>query len=221
MTEGDEGVEPAPSASSPAVPADNSIGRLLALSDGVFAIAMTLLALDLKVPAIGNHPSDHQLRHALAQNSASYWAFLVSFLVVASYWGRHRVLMKSVDAAYPEIIRDTLVLLLLVAAIPFPASLIGNYGEVPFTLVVYGGINALATATLMVLSHDVRRLNVGGAAPGLRRNVVSWTNLFVFLLCIPGGYVLRGNGPWMLLLLGVPALAARLHRLLPRSRAAG
>ena len=59
FAEGDEPREPA---------SDNSLGRLLALSDGVFAIAMTLLALDLRLPDLGAHPSDAQLRHALGDD---------------------------------------------------------------------------------------------------------------------------------------------------------
>ena len=65
---------------------DNSLGRLLTLSDGIFAIAMTLLALDLEVPSgLGSHPSDFHLRQALGEHSGKYWAFLVSFYVVANY----------------------------------------------------------------------------------------------------------------------------------------
>ena len=56
IAEGDESNEPA---------SDNSIGRLLALSDGVFAIAMTLLALDLRLPDLGANPSDIGLLTAL------------------------------------------------------------------------------------------------------------------------------------------------------------
>ena len=69
---------------------DNSPGRLLALSDGVFAIAMTLLALDLRLPDLGTDPSDAQLRHALGDDWNGYLAFVISFYVVANYWGVHR-----------------------------------------------------------------------------------------------------------------------------------
>jgi uncharacterized membrane protein len=58
--EGDETVTAAGTAAE-----DNSLGRLLALSDGVFAIAMTLLALDLRVPDLGDPATDAQLRHAV------------------------------------------------------------------------------------------------------------------------------------------------------------
>jgi uncharacterized membrane protein len=55
---------------------DNSLGRLLALSAGIFAIAMILLALDLRVPDLDD-PTDAALRHALAHNSANYLSFLL------------------------------------------------------------------------------------------------------------------------------------------------
>ena len=185
-------------------PRDNSIARLLTLSDGVFAIAMTLLALDLKVPDLDD-PTDAHLRTALGQNSASYWAFLVSFFVVASYWGRHRRLMRSVEATHPALIRDTMFLLFFVAIMPFPASLIGKYGSLPVSLAVYGGVNALASITLMALSRDVRRLHVREEAmQDYSHDPAMWMNLVIFLLCIPGGYLLGRHGPWILALLALP-----------------
>ena len=137
---------------------DNSLGRLLALSDGVFAIAMTLLALDLTVPTdLDGHVTSQQLIHALAQHTDSYWSFLLSFYVIAIYWGGHRRLMRSVVVFNPNLVRDTVFLLLIVAAMPFPTSLLGQYGGTPFALALYGAFNALATLALILLTHDVRR----------------------------------------------------------------
>jgi uncharacterized membrane protein len=200
---------------------DNSAARLLTLSDGVFAIAMTLLALDLKVPADLGHPTDADLRHALAQNSGNYWAFLVSFFVVASYWGRHRQLMHAVETTHPALIRDTMFLLFFVAIMPFPASLIGNYGSTPIALAVYGGVNAAASIALMALSRDVRRLHLrDNATRDYSHDPTSWMNLVVFLLCIPGGYLLHRHGPWILLLLALPRIIVRGRWLRHRFRGA-
>lgn len=188
---------------------DNSLGRLLALSDGVFAIAMTLLALDLKVPDLGGNPTDAVLRHALSANAGTYGAFLLTFYVIAGYWTRHRRLMRSVVTTHPTLIRDTLVLLLLVAAMPFPASLLGRYGSEGTALALYGAANALATLTLIVLSSDVRRLQLSDGPLSARDDYAhrwsSWLNLIVFLLCLPAGYVLGHHGPYVLLLLAIPA----------------
>jgi uncharacterized membrane protein len=207
-------------ASQPDRPADNSLGRLLTLSDGIFAISMTLLALDLQVPNIGSHPSDESLRHALAANADSYWSFLLTFYVVAGYWRQHRRLMRSVVTTHPALIRDTLALLLLVAAMPFPASLLGRYGSEPIALAVYGGVNALATLSLIVASADVRRLGLAdrdlSATDDYARSQWGWLNFVVFMLCIPAGYVLGGKGPYVLVLLAVPEALTLMRRITRR-----
>ena len=200
-------------------PTDNSLGRLLTLSDGVFAIAMTLLALDLKVPDLGSHPGDPALRHALAANADSYWSYLLTFYVVSRYWGRHRRLMRSVVVVHPALIRDTLVLLVLIAAMPFPASLLGSYGGEPIALAIYGAVNALATLVLLLMSWDVRRLGLSRTRPEPRQehtNWLSWLNLVVFLLCLPAGYLVGSRGAFVLLLLAVPTRATQLAGLLRR-----
>jgi uncharacterized membrane protein len=184
---------------------DNSLGRLLTLSDGVFAIAMTLLALDLKVPPLSGHVTSQQLMHALAQHTDSYWSFILSFYVIAIYWGGHRRVMRSVVVFNSNLVRDTVFLLLIVAALPFPTSLLGQYGGTGFALALYGVFNALATLALILLTHDVRRCD-----PAARRAEApadktaaweGWLNLVVFLLCIPAGYLFGSNGPYVLLLL--------------------
>jgi uncharacterized membrane protein len=185
---------------------DNSLGRLLALSDGVFAIAMTLLALDLRPPSgLGDHVTSQQVIHALAQNTDSYWSFLLSFYVIAIYWGGHRRLMRSVVVFNPNLVRDTVFLLLIVAAMPFPTSLLGQYGGTPFALALYGAFNALATLALIALTYDVRRADrVARSAETPADKLAAWEgwlNLVVFLLCIPAGYLFGSNGPYVLLLL--------------------
>lgn len=204
------------------LPEDNSVGRLLTLSDGVFAIAMTLLALDLKVPSsLGNSPTDGALRHALENQSASYLSFLVSFYIIASYWRRHRHIIRSVITIGGTLIRDNLALLLVVAATPFPASLLGQYGSEPISLAIYGTVSAIATVLLLRLSYDVRRYGLADPADTARadfhRNWHSYYTLAVFLLCIPTGYMAGGHGPLILLLLLVPSrfilLESAVHHL--------
>jgi uncharacterized membrane protein len=185
---------------------DNSLGRLLSLSDGVFAISMTLLALNLQVPTgLSAHPTSQQLIQALAQHTDSYWSFILSFYVIAIYWGAHRRLMRSVTAFNLNLVRDTVFLLLIVAALPFPTSLLGKYGGTPFALALYGAINALAQLALIALTYDVRRADRVARSSETPADKVAawegWLNLVVFLLCIPAGYLFGSNGPYVLLLL--------------------
>ena len=210
---------------------DNSLGRLLTLSDGVFAIAMTLLALDLQVPSLKGHVASQQLIDALAQHTDSYWSFLLSFYVIALYWGGHRRLMRSVRVFNANLVRDTIFLLLIVAALPFPTSVLGKYGGTAFALALYGAFNALATLALILLAHDVRRCDPAARkaeTPADRLAAwTGWLNLAVFLLCIPAGYLLGGNGPYVFLLLiltnQIPLLRRLAHRygIGPRLRRLG
>ena len=201
---------------------DNSLGRLLALSDGVFAIAMTLLALDLTVPSLKGHVTSHQLIHALAQNTDSYWSFLLSFYVISVYWGGHRRLMRSVGVFNQTLVRDTVFLLLIVAALPFPASVLGKYGGTGFAVALYGAFNALATLALLLLTFDVRRSD-----PAARKaetpadQAASWTrwaNLAAYLLFIPAAYLLGSDGPYVFLLLILTNQLPLLKRLAHRYR---
>jgi uncharacterized membrane protein len=204
-------------------PDDNSLGRLLALSDGVFAIAMTLLALDLTatVPSLTGDVSSQQLMHALAQHLSSYWTFVLSFYVIATYWGAHRTLLRSVVVIRQGLVVYTTFLLLVVAAMPFPTNVLGRYGSTPFAVALYGAVNALATLALIGLTYEVRRCGPGERPVTTPSNHMSlltgWLNLAVFLVCIPAAYLLGHNGPYILLLLVVTNQLPRLQRLARRS----
>jgi uncharacterized membrane protein len=219
---------PAVAAAAPRVAAlrtgeDNSLGRLLTLADGIFAISMTLLSLDLKIPDLGGHPTDAMLRQQLAANSASYLSYLLTFYVVAGYWVRHRRLMRSVVMIHPALIRDTMFLLVLVAAMPFPASLLGQYGSEPTSLAIYGALNALATLTLIVMSWDVRRQQLSdhelSEHEDFAHNWRSWWTCAVFLICIPAGYIVGHRAPYVLILLAIPDWAVWIYRRSQRRRA--
>jgi uncharacterized membrane protein len=220
VSEDDETERTGISTTSDDAPEDNSLGRLLTLSDGIFAIAMTLLALDLSVPDVTGHVTNAKLTHALADHADSYWTFLLTFYVVWGYWVRHRRLMRSVIAVHANLIRDTFVLLVLVAAMPFPASLLGRYGGYPIALALYGAVNALATLTLIVMREDVRRLGLTEAHEtddeefGHRWR--SWLTFGVFVLCIPAAYLFRSHGPFVLILLAIPDRFMWLRNLVHR-----
>jgi uncharacterized membrane protein len=182
---------------------DNGLGRLLALSDGVFAIAMTLLALDLKLPDLGEHVTDAQLRHALGDQWHSYLSFLVSFYVVAGYWNTHRRALRRVTELRPGVVAHTLLVLLLTATIPFAASVLGEHGGEPSATALYAAFNLAANLALIALLADVD----GGDVPAERMRLRA--DIVVFAICVPGAYLLDGQAPWLLLLLVVSGQFSR------------
>jgi uncharacterized membrane protein len=98
-------------------------GRMEALSDGVYAIALTLLVLDIVVPA-------HEYRHLLQTVInlwPSYLAYVVSFSTIGASWLGHSVITEYLDQASPTFIRLNLLLLLFVAFLPLPTRLFADY----------------------------------------------------------------------------------------------
>ncbi|HYB30659.1 MAG TPA: TMEM175 family protein [Solirubrobacteraceae bacterium] len=100
-----------------------SISRLEAFSDGVFAIAITLLVLDLAVGAAGRR---HLLR-ALVELWPSYLAYVTSFFMIGLVWIGHHVILSISTGVDRRLTKINLVLLFAVAFLPFPTRLLGEF----------------------------------------------------------------------------------------------
>jgi uncharacterized membrane protein len=103
-----------------------SSGRIEAFSDGVFAIAITLLVLDLVVPA-RQEAAEVGLAHLLAEEWPAYFAYLVSFLVIGIIWVNHHTMFDKVRMVDRPVLFANLALLLVVSLIPFPTRLLAEY----------------------------------------------------------------------------------------------
>jgi len=122
-----------------------SLGRLEAFSDGVFAIAITLLVLELGVSADAR---DHLLSSILHE-WPSYLAYFTSFLTIGGIWLQHSAITTSLRAADATLYRLNLLVLLFVSFIPFPTKLVaeffGDRGPERVAVVFYG-LTVLALA---------------------------------------------------------------------------
>ena len=109
--------------------------RVLALSDGVFAIIMTLLVLDIRVPQLAAGGS---LADALRELRPSLTAFVISFIVAGMYWVGHRDLFALIRRADRGLVWLNIVHLLPLCLLPFGAGLLGRYDREPAALRIYG-----------------------------------------------------------------------------------
>lgn len=107
--------------------------RLEAFSDGVFAVAITLLILDVR-PTPGNTTTLEALRNALPQ----MLSFLLSFVIVGVYWVAHHSMLHFVRAVDRRLLWLNLLLLLVIVFIPYPASLLGQHPGDPLAVMIYG-----------------------------------------------------------------------------------
>ena len=117
-------------------------GRLNALIDGVFAIALTLLVLDLPRPA-----GSSGLAHDLLREWPAYVAYLVSFVTVGILWIEHHGMMSAVRQISRRFLERTLLFLLLLSIIPWPTAIASAYArhgsQASAAVVLYGTVMML------------------------------------------------------------------------------
>jgi len=101
-----------------------STNRLEAFSDGVLAVAITLLVLDIHVPAVGAHAS---LAHKLAQQWPNYAAYVTSFVTIGIIWVNHHAMIGRLRETDHSILMLNLLLLLSIGVLPFATSLMASY----------------------------------------------------------------------------------------------
>jgi uncharacterized membrane protein len=111
--------------------------RFETLSDGIFAVAMTILVLDLKLPQLPHDVSSTQMFLALFALWPKVGAFVISFLFLAKTWDVQRLVIHAVERVdYPFVVMNVL-LLLVCCFLPFSTSLVAEYPHVSFAAVVY------------------------------------------------------------------------------------
>ena len=123
--------------------AEEGIGRILALSDGVFAIALTLLILDIAVPAT---TSNDDLAKVLLDLWPRYLAFALSFLVISRFWVIHRQAFRLIVRGDPALVWLNLLLLLFISFLPFPTAVLGEHTGSPAAAVLYAVAVCLTSA---------------------------------------------------------------------------
>ncbi|BDI33710.1 DUF1211 domain-containing membrane protein [Capsulimonas corticalis] len=129
--------------------AEKETGRLEAFSDGVFAVAITLLVLDIHVPSLavaaGGDPGA-ALLSALKSQWPSMAAYVISFLTILVMWINHNRLFEQIHRKDHQLLVYNGLLLMLVTLIPFPTALVAEYIRTPYAqtaAAVYCGLNVL------------------------------------------------------------------------------
>lgn len=109
--------------------------RVMALSDGVFAIVITLLVLEIHVPELTHGQT---LRGAIEEIRPSFVAFLISFIVVAIAWVGHRDLFAHVRRTDRPLVWLNILYMLPLCLLPFGASMLARYERYEVALQLYG-----------------------------------------------------------------------------------
>jgi len=166
---------------------------VLAFSDGLFAIAMTLLIVSVTVPHIADDSSIHDLADALNDLSPAFVSFFISFAVIGRYWLAHHQFISLLDAMDQAFIGLNLLYLAFIAFLPFPTALLGEYFSNPLSIVIYAVAVGIVSGMEVVLFRHAYRKDLLRRKPTpevYRFGVIaSLSPLFFFAISIPVAFV--------------------------------
>jgi uncharacterized membrane protein len=164
------------------------VARLIALSDGIFAIAMTLLILDLPVPQLAR-ATDADLVRALLELKPNFASFVLSFALVGLNWMNHHRLLHNLARSDSRLLTLNLAFLLLVCIVPFAAATLSRYGDLASGVIVYATnlcLMALVSGALRVHLTRAGLLDPEPSRVQLHQSLInSAAVLAVFLASMP------------------------------------
>jgi TMEM175 potassium channel family protein len=135
--------------------------RLEAFCDGVFAIALTLLIIDIRIPASEGIGTTRELWRALGHLGPSIAAFVVSFAIILITWVNHHRFFRLVNRSSGAFVYANGFLLLTVVFMPFPTALVGEYlltDHVAPAVVIYNSVTAVQAISWILVTGAALRL---------------------------------------------------------------
>jgi uncharacterized membrane protein len=171
--------------------AGKNLDRIAALSDGIFAVAMTLLVLDLHAPAIDLIHSNHDLLGAIRSLLPKLAVYVMSFLTLGIFWVGQQTQLNFLAQGNRELAWLHLVFLFFVTLMPFSTALIGAFIEYRAALIVYWlNILLLGAALLATWRYSLHAKLTAADMPepmrrGVERRILIAQGLYAFgaLLC--------------------------------------
>jgi uncharacterized membrane protein len=133
--------------------------RMMALSDGVFAIAITLLVLDLTIPEISSQQIDVLLLPSLVEIYPKMIGFSLSFFIIAYYWLSYHRIFSFIRDIDRHLILLNVFFLFFIAFMPFPTLLLGLYGSHVSVVIFYAAVIATSSFFLCLIWHHSAHSN--------------------------------------------------------------
>ncbi len=159
-------------------------GRVEAFSDGVIAIIITIMVLEMKVP----HGSDWGALVALAPVFLSY---VLSFVYVGIYWNNHHHMFQAVDRVDGTVLWANLHLLFWLSLVPFVTGWLGEGGMHRLPVVLYGVVltGAAIAYTLLVLALERQHGPASAIERAVGRGVKEWVSIGIYLSALASAFV--------------------------------
>jgi uncharacterized membrane protein len=126
------------------------VDRLTAFSDGVIAIAITLLVLGLEVPSVHEVP-EQQLTTYLVESMRPFLGYISSFVLVGTYWLQHYAIFHYIERADRPLIALNGLFLLSISFVPFPTGLQSAYRHDELAMILYAGTHIVCGSSLLLI----------------------------------------------------------------------
>src|SRR3954447_18961903 len=197
-----------------------SLGRLIAFTDGVFAIAITLLVLNFDEPS----GPDSEILHQLTDQWPSVLAYFLSFAVIGRFWLVHHRVFATVRGVDSGLVMLNLVYLAFVVLIPFTTEVLGDFSDTTEAVILYAAVlGGVATFNWLMIRHALVRDHVH---PDQRHTTAAFggtaalVNPAVFIASIPVGLFspLAPERRWATLAIGWPLRRRRAISAAQRTR---
>ena len=205
----------------PMISDEKALDRIVFFSDAVFAIAMTLLGVELRVPILAAgltyRQTNDQLWHALRGMGGELYAFALSFFVLGLLWMAHHRKFRLIRRYDSRLLWTNLVFLFFVAFLPFPTEVLGRYGDEVATIFYAStmAVTGLLSGYLTLYAYRGHRLIDPEVDDGLIRYWIqrSFTPPAVFLVSIPVALISpkAAQFVWLLAFVGTILLGI-IHR---------
>ncbi len=191
-------------------------GRIVAFSDGVFAIAITLLVLGL---GIEKGLSSRELTDALFDQWDNLLAFAISFAVIGRFWVVHHRFFAEVDAFDGRLLGLNLLYLAWIVLIPFSSEVLGEYGGETPAVVLYSVNLAAVVLVGLWMGVDARRRGLTSIDDETHREtrIRSAYIAGVFLLSVPLAFLAPRAAPYLWLLLFIDPSTTLATRIASRA----
>ena len=172
--------------SGPRSPIGGGFGttRIEALADGIFAVAMTLLVLDVKFPDGELYKSNHDLIERLFSLEHIYVIYLVSFIVLGMYWVAHHAAFHFIRYVDHTLLWINLIFLFLITSVPFGTDLLGSHNTLTFPYLYFGSKVLVLSSLLLAQTIYLRRhpeLAQPSLTPAVVRQIVKRTAIFAMV----------------------------------------
>ncbi|WP_235324452.1 TMEM175 family protein [Pedobacter lusitanus] len=164
-------------------------GRLEAFSDGVFAIIITIMVLELKVPHGGN-----DLR-ALIPMIPVFISYVLSFVYVGIYWNNHHHMMQAAKSVNGRILWSNLYLLFWLSLIPFATAWMGENHFSQWPMALYGFVMVMNAFAYSILSNSL--IKHEGKNSNLSKAIGKGTKGMISVACYLTAIVLSMVNPWI------------------------